>query len=294
MFTSRRDAFTILKRLRLRRLAESGCPWRVLQATTLSLWCRAHFGTWRSLFVAGARETSCFGAPKPTFRDRCKGSELLYTSKRSFRCRCSTLFVVIVDQLRFLTGAVNRDFWTCGSFADFVAGAVIGEPRSADFVAGAALGEPRSADFVAGAALGEPRSADFVAGTALCDPRCADFVAAGPGVTAPPAPISFPRVVPVPIPFPRVPTIISIISSSISTTSLRLLVLPSQPSGLGSGPRPLLPPCLVPVLTFCKVLPLQFPHPCRAVLVQWLVGPPLLFSIIHAKADVVHPFHKGL
>ena len=66
-----------------------------------------------------------------------------------------------------MTGAVNCDFWTCGSFADFVAGAALGEPRSADFVAGTALGEPRSADFVAGTALGEPRSADFVAGTAL-------------------------------------------------------------------------------------------------------------------------------
>ena len=33
-------------------------------------------------------------------------------------------------------------------------------------MAGAALGEPRSADFVAGAALGGPGSADFVAGTA--------------------------------------------------------------------------------------------------------------------------------
>ena len=69
-----------------------------------------------------------------------------------------------------MTGAVNRDFWTCGSFADFVAGAALGdEPRSADSVAGAgtALGEPR---FGAGTALCEPRSADFVASTALCEP----------------------------------------------------------------------------------------------------------------------------
>ena len=28
--------------------------------------------------MAGTRETSCFGAPKSTFRDRCKGSELFY------------------------------------------------------------------------------------------------------------------------------------------------------------------------------------------------------------------------
>ena len=55
-----------------------------------------------------------------------------------------------------MTGAVNRDFWICGSFADFVAGAALCDPQCADFVAGTALCEPRSADFVAGAALGEP------------------------------------------------------------------------------------------------------------------------------------------
>ena len=66
-----------------------------------------------------------------------------------------------------MTGAVNRDFWTCGSFADFVAGAALGEPRNTDFMAGTAFGEPRSTDFVAGAAFGEPRSADFVSGAAL-------------------------------------------------------------------------------------------------------------------------------
>ena len=32
--------------------------------------------------VAVARETLCFGAPKSTFRDRCKGSELLYFEKQ--------------------------------------------------------------------------------------------------------------------------------------------------------------------------------------------------------------------
>ena len=41
-----------------------------------------------------------------------------------------------------MTGAVNRDFRTCGSFADFVASTAL-DPRRADFVAGAALGEPR-------------------------------------------------------------------------------------------------------------------------------------------------------
>ena len=43
-----------------------------------------------------------------------------------------------------MTGAVNRNFWTCGSFADFVAGAVLGER---DFVASTALCEPRSVRF---------------------------------------------------------------------------------------------------------------------------------------------------
>ena len=41
--------------------------WR---GTALSLWCRADFSTWSSRFVAGARETSWFGGPKLTFRDR--------------------------------------------------------------------------------------------------------------------------------------------------------------------------------------------------------------------------------
>ena len=65
-----------------------------------------------------------------------------------------------------MTGAVNRDFWTCGLLAGFVAGAAL-EPQSADFVPGAALCEPRSADLVPGAALCETRSADIVAGAAL-------------------------------------------------------------------------------------------------------------------------------
>ena len=77
----------------------------------------------------------------------------------------------------FVTGAAKRDFWTCGSLANFVAGTALCEPRSPDFRAGTALCEPRSADFVAGTALGEPRRADFVAGTGLCEPRCANFVA---------------------------------------------------------------------------------------------------------------------
>ena len=45
----------------------------------MSVSVSAHFRAWWSLFVAGARETSCFGAPKSTFRDRRKpGSEFFY------------------------------------------------------------------------------------------------------------------------------------------------------------------------------------------------------------------------
>ena len=112
------------------------------------------------LFVTGARDRSCF-ASKCSFRGKCSASGMLVTSRSS----------------AFVTGAVNRDFWTCGSFADFVAGTARGQPRCADIVAGTALGEPQSADFVAGTALGESRSADFVAGAALGEPRSAGFVA---------------------------------------------------------------------------------------------------------------------
>ena len=64
---------------RLRRLANSAWPRRALVATALSLWFRAHFRTWWSLFLAGARETSRLG-PKSTFRDKCKGSEEMQIS----------------------------------------------------------------------------------------------------------------------------------------------------------------------------------------------------------------------
>ena len=43
-----------------------------------------------------------------------------------------------------MTGAVNRDFSTCGLFADSKAGTELGEPRSADFVAGTATLTRRS------------------------------------------------------------------------------------------------------------------------------------------------------
>ena len=65
-----------------------------------------------------------------------------------------------------MTGAVNRDFWTCGSFADFVARAALFEVQilwqaqqsvNLDAQISWQPHEPRSAYFVAGAALCEPR-----------------------------------------------------------------------------------------------------------------------------------------
>ena len=70
-----------------------------------------------------------------------------------------------------MTGVMNRDFWTCGSFVDFVVSATLGEPRSADFVAKAALGEARSADFVVSTILAESRNVDFMASAALGAPQ---------------------------------------------------------------------------------------------------------------------------
>ena len=134
---------------RLRRLTESGCPWRVLLTTVLSLWCRVHFRTRRSLFVAGARETSCFGAPKSTCRDRCKGSELFYFSWQ-------------VQHFMNLDAQIS---WQPQHFVNL--GLQISWQAKHLVMAGTALGEPRSAVFVAGTALGEPRNADFVAGTAF-------------------------------------------------------------------------------------------------------------------------------
>ena len=80
------------------RLAESGGLARVLLETALSLWCRAHFRTLWSLFVAGARETSRFGVPKSTFRDHfsCYGGlKSTFRDRCRFRGRRSTLDMVV-------------------------------------------------------------------------------------------------------------------------------------------------------------------------------------------------------
>ena len=44
--------------------------------------------------MAGARETSCFGGLKSTFRDRRKGSERFYFKMQIFRGARSTLDMV--------------------------------------------------------------------------------------------------------------------------------------------------------------------------------------------------------
>ena len=63
---------------------------------------------------------------KPRVLNLVLQSRLFATGARNRSClllrgRCSTLdMVVIVEEIRFR--AANRDFWTCGSFADFVRG----------------------------------------------------------------------------------------------------------------------------------------------------------------------------
>ena len=109
---------------RLRRLAESGrLPW-VLLATTLSLWRRAHFRTWWSLFVAGAGEPRVLVLQSQLFVTGARNRSC-FISQCSFRGRRSALDMLVL-----------QISWQCC------------DPRCADFVAGAALCEPRSADFV--------------------------------------------------------------------------------------------------------------------------------------------------
>ena len=59
--------------------------------------------------MAGARETSRFDGPKSTFVTGA-GDRSGFISVYTFRGRRSTL-----DSL---AGAVNRGFWTCGSFSE--------------------------------------------------------------------------------------------------------------------------------------------------------------------------------
>ena len=108
----------------------------------------AHFRTWWPLFVAGARETSCFGGPKSTFRDRCERSERLY-----FEVQISlqvqhfvNLEVQISWQAQHFVNLEAPISWQAQHFVNLEvqisrAGAAFCEPRSADFVAGAAFCE---------------------------------------------------------------------------------------------------------------------------------------------------------
>ena len=70
-------------------------------------------------FRGRRKGTSCFGASKSTFRDRCRDRNC-FTSKCSFRCRCSTLdMVVIVEELRFRDRCSESgllDMWLVCSF----------------------------------------------------------------------------------------------------------------------------------------------------------------------------------
>ena len=87
--------------------------------------------------MAGARETSCFGGLKSTFRDRCRRSEQLDVDVQ----------VLWQADSDFVAGVVNRYFWTCARFrnrsrcstswslkcafrgrAEFVAGALLCGP----------------------------------------------------------------------------------------------------------------------------------------------------------------------
>ena len=74
--------------------------------------------------MASARETSYFRGSKSTFRDSCKGSERLDFNHADFVAG-TVLWTWWWSSTRpdFVTGAVNRDFWRCGWFAGFVAGA---------------------------------------------------------------------------------------------------------------------------------------------------------------------------
>ena len=70
-------------------------------------------------FVAGARETSCLGGPEWTFRDRRKGSERLYLEvQSSWQAQLFGHNGVLRRASDSVTGAVNRDFSTCGPFSE--------------------------------------------------------------------------------------------------------------------------------------------------------------------------------
>ena len=94
----------------LRRVARNVGPGTVLDRGALSLWCRAHFWTRSSHFVAGAMETFVFWWSKSTFRDRCRRSEHDFGVGAVHWTLWSSAFS------DFVAGAVNRDFWTRGSF----------------------------------------------------------------------------------------------------------------------------------------------------------------------------------
>ena len=90
-------------------LAASAGLERVLSSTAHSLWCRAHFGTWWSLFVAG---------PKSTCRGRQKMGAVLLR-RADFMASAALWRWWSPARSHFVAGAVNHDLWTCGSFSEF-------------------------------------------------------------------------------------------------------------------------------------------------------------------------------
>ena len=102
---------------RLRRLTETG-GLGVHSLTVLSLWCRAQFPIWCSLFNAGAGETALVIQSRVFSQQAYKiGAALL---------RCADFVAGAVPWAwrwssacsDFVAGVVNRDCWTCGSFSE--------------------------------------------------------------------------------------------------------------------------------------------------------------------------------
>ena len=73
--------------------------------------------------MVGAGEALCFGGLKSTFRDRRKRSEQLDLDVQTlWQTQYFGRGGGLPHGADFVAGAVNRDFWTCGSFSEVVAG----------------------------------------------------------------------------------------------------------------------------------------------------------------------------
>ena len=65
--------------------------------------------------------SSCLVRSPPENNDEIQDSEVEIQALESQVC----YHIVPVPKCKTLSGAVNRSFWTCGSFADFVAGTAL-------------------------------------------------------------------------------------------------------------------------------------------------------------------------